>query len=88
MKKDTLTEYLVFSFAVVLIYTVTEFVTSTITGVSHDTVTTCIFAFFGTEIGACAFIRIAGRKGENGQETATDETWDDLDVNEDEGGEG
>ncbi len=86
MKKDTLTEYLVFSFAVVLIYTVTEFVTSTITGVSHDTVTTCIFAFFGTEIGACAFIRIAGRKGEN---AATDETWDDLDVNDgDEGGEG
>jgi hypothetical protein len=85
MKRDTLTEYLVFSFAVVLVYTVTEFVVSTLTGVSHDTVTTCIFAFFGTEIGACAFIKIAGRKKEN--DTKEDE-WDGLDVNEDEEAEG
>lgn len=85
MKKDTLTEYLIFSFSVVLIYTVAEFVTSTITGVSHDTVTTCIFAFFGTEIGACAFIRIAGRKAKDGQESAEKEAWDDIDINEAEG---
>lgn len=85
MKKDTLTEYLIFSFSVVLIYTVAEFVTSTITGVSHDTVTTCIFAFFGTEIGACAFIRIAGRKAKDGQGSAEKEAWDDIDINEAEG---
>lgn len=84
MKKDTLTEYLIFSFAVVLVYTATEFVTSTITGVSHDTVTTCIFAFFGTEIGACAFIRIAGQKAKDGQGSTGKEAWDDLDVNEQE----
>lgn len=54
----SLTRYLIFSFLVVLIYTVTEFAVSTVTGVSHDTVTTCVFAFFGTEIGSCAFIRI------------------------------
>lgn len=76
--KDRLTSYLLFSFAVVLIYTVVEFTVSTRTGVSHDTVTTCVFAFFGTEIGACAFIKIAGRK----DKTEANEEWDNLDPNE------
>lgn len=75
--KDKLTNYLLFSFVVILIYTILEFVTSTITGISHDTITTCIFAFFGTEIGACAFIKIAGRK----EKSETKEEWDNLDVN-------
>lgn len=75
--KDKLTSYLLFSFVVILIYTILEFVTSTITGISHDTITTCIFAFFGTEIGACAFIKIAGRK----EKSETKEEWDNLDVN-------
>jgi hypothetical protein len=75
--KDKLTSYLLFSFAVVLIYTILEFAVSTITGISHDTITTCIFAFFGTEIGACAFIKISGRK----DKLETKEEWDNLDVN-------
>lgn len=77
--KDKLTSYLLFSFAVVLIYTILEFAVSTITGISHDTVTTCVFAFFGTEIGACAFIKIAGRKEKS--DTEVKEDWDNLDVN-------
>lgn len=76
--KDTLTKYLAFSFAVVLVYTAVEFLVSTITGVSHDTITTCLYAFFGTEIGACAFIKIAGRKKDDAEE------WDTLDINEEE----
>ncbi len=78
--KDKLTSYLLFSFAIVLIYTVVEFTVSTWTGISHDTVTTCVFAFFGTEIGACAFIKIAGRKDKT--EVEVKEEWDNLDVNE------
>lgn len=53
-----LSKYLLFSFTVILIYTVVEFVYSTRTGITHDTLTTCVFAFFGTEVGACCLIRI------------------------------
>lgn len=49
-KLPTLDRYLVFSFAVMLIYALAEFIISTITGVSHDTLTTCIFAAFGGEL--------------------------------------
>ena len=42
-----LDKYLIFSFVVMLVYTVSELVLSTITGISHDTLTTCIFAAFG-----------------------------------------
>lgn len=73
MKNKALTKYLVFSFAVVLLYTVAELILSTVTGITHDTVTTCLYAFFGTEVGACAFIKITGRK--------TKDTFDTLDIN-------
>ena len=66
-KTKTLTKYLIFSFAVVLTYTAAEFITSTLTGVLHDTITTCLYAFFGTEVGACAFIKITGSKKEDGE---------------------
>ena len=80
MTNKSLTKYLVFSFAVVLLYTVAELILSTVTGITHDTVTTCLYAFFGTEVGACACIKITGRK--------TEDTFDTLDINkEDEGNE-
>ena len=78
MKNKALTKYLVFSFAVVLLYTVTELILSTVTGITHDTVTTCLYAFFGTEVGACAFIKITGRK--------TEDTFDTLDINKEDDG--
>ena len=37
---------------------------STITGVSHETLTTCVYAFFGTEIASCAFIKVYKLKQE------------------------
>lgn len=60
----SLTRFIVFSFAVLLIYTVAEFVTSTITGVSHDTLTTCLYACFGGEVLSCALIKIFKLKEE------------------------
>lgn len=54
----TLSKFLVFSFVIVLAYTAVELYLSTTTGISHDTVTTCLYTFFGTEIGSCAFIQI------------------------------
>ncbi len=81
-RHDTLTRYLLFSFAVVLIYTVIEFVVSLYTGVSHDTITTCLYAFFGTEIGACAFIQIVKTHKQTAEDTedsdALEVTADDV----------
>lgn len=45
------------SIIVIIIYSVSEFI-SGCHGISHDVLTGCIFAFFGTEIGACGFIKI------------------------------
>jgi hypothetical protein len=53
-----LSKYVVFSIAILLVYTVFEFVFSTITGVSHDTLTTCVYGAFGGEMLTCALIKI------------------------------
>ena len=52
-----LDKYIIFSFVVMLVYTISELVLSTITGISHDTLTTCIFAAFGGELLMCAMIK-------------------------------
>lgn len=59
----SLTLYVVFSILVLIIYTIVEQVLSTVTSISHDTLTTCIFAAFGGEILACALIKIFKLKG-------------------------
>lgn len=56
--KHSLTYYIIFSIAVLLIYTTVEQIVSTITGVSHDTLTTCFYSVFGGEILCCALIKI------------------------------
>lgn len=60
-----LANYIVFSIIIILIYSFSEFLFSTITGVSHETLTTCVYAFFGTEIASCAFIKVYKLKREN-----------------------
>ena len=57
-RMHSLTLYVVFSILVLIIYTVVEQVLSSTTQVSHDTLTTCIFATFGGEILACAVIKV------------------------------
>ena len=52
-----LDKYIIFSFSVMLAYTVFEFVFSTITGVTHDTLTTCLYSAFGGELLLCAMIK-------------------------------
>jgi hypothetical protein len=53
-----LTKYVMSSIFLIIIYTIVEFIISTITGIAHDTLTTCVYAFFGTEISLCGFIKI------------------------------
>lgn len=71
MKKNevnhALTLYVVFSIMVILIYTIVELVISTVSGTSHDTLTTCFFGVFGGEILCAALIKIFKLKnGGNG----------------------
>ena len=61
----TLTKFVIISLIIVIIYSICEFIFSIITGVSHDVLTTCIFALFGTEIAACGFIKIFKLKEES-----------------------
>lgn len=59
MKKLTgLDKYVIFSIFILLLYTVAEFITSSVTGSPHDTLTTALFATFGGEILSCALIKI------------------------------
>lgn len=56
----SLTKYVVFSIAILLLYSVAEFMSET----SHDTLTTCLYACFGGEILSCALIKIFKLKEE------------------------
>lgn len=52
-----LDKYIIFSFSVMIIYTIVEFVVSSITGIHHDTLTTCLYGAFGGELLLCAMIK-------------------------------
>jgi hypothetical protein len=56
-KLPGLDKYIIFSFSVMILYTVFEFVVSTVSGVSHDTLTTCLYGAFGGELLLCAMIK-------------------------------
>lgn len=58
MKLSGLDKYVIFSITILLVFTVAEFVTASITGVSHDTLITAFFACFGGEILSCALIKV------------------------------
>lgn len=65
----SLTLYVVFSILMIILYTIVEMVTATITGISHDTLTTCFYGVFGGEILCCALIKIFKlRSGDNGND--------------------
>lgn len=61
----SLTKFIVFSFAVILIYTVVELILSTAFSISHDTLTTCLYACFGGEVLSCALIKVFKLKEED-----------------------
>lgn len=63
----SLTKYMIFSIGFVVVYTVTEFVVSTKTGVSHDVLTGCVYGFFGGEVVTCGLIKIFKLKEESNE---------------------
>ncbi len=56
-KLSGLDKYCIFSFTVLLVYTVLEFVFSIFTGISHDTLTVAFYGAFGGELLCCAMIK-------------------------------
>lgn len=67
MKKlNGLDKYVIFSIVLLLVYTIIEFVAASITGISHDTLTTCFFAAFAGEVLSCALIKVF-KLHENGE---------------------
>ena len=64
-KLNGLDKYVIFSIAVVLIYTIAEFITSTITGVEKTTLSTCVYGFFAGEVVWAALIKIFKLKKED-----------------------
>ena len=61
----SLTRFIVFSFAVVIIYSIAEFIISTITGVHHDVLTASIYGGFCGETLWCAIIKVFKLKEED-----------------------
>lgn len=53
-----LTKYVIFSIGFVILYTLAEFIVSTITGVHHEVLTGCVYGFFAGEIVLCGMIKI------------------------------
>ena len=66
-KISDLSKYVIFSLSFVILYTVIEFVASTRTGVMHDTLTTCVYAFFAGEVTVCGLIKIFKIKEEDNE---------------------
>lgn len=70
-----LEDYVIFSIVMMLLYTIIELTLSSITTISHDTLTTCFFAFFGGEITICGLIKIFKLK-----ENKLDEEFEEVDL--------
>lgn len=60
----SLTKFIIFSFAVLILYTIAAAVIFCVTGEEMATLTTCFFSTFGGEVLACAIIKIFKLKGE------------------------
>lgn len=77
-KLAKLTKFLLASIGIILIYSVLEFFYSIKTGISHDTLTTCIFAFFGTELASCTLVKIFNIIKEKGEGNNNDNDFNDI----------
>lgn len=70
----SLTKFVIFSFAALILYTIISQVIALRTGGAElSTLTTCFFAAFGGEVLMCALIKIFKLKGGEKNEDETDE---------------
>lgn len=76
MKLNELDCYVIFSISVLILYAIAEFLFSSRTGLSHDTLTTCMFSAFGGECLLTALIQISKRFRGGEQEESKEESED------------
>lgn len=64
-----LTKFILFSFAMTIIYTIVAIVFQAVTGSQiSDTLTTCFFMVYGGEVLSCALIKVFKLKEENNEQ--------------------
>lgn len=57
-KLQALDKYVIFSITVLIVYAIVERTISAVTGLTADTLTTCVYAAFGGEILSCCLIKL------------------------------
>ena len=57
--------YLIISISLMIIYTIVDRIILVTTRLSNDTLTTCFFTAFGTEIASCCIIKVFNIRNEN-----------------------
>lgn len=68
-KLPALDKYVIFSFTMIIIFTIVQTIITAITGVEQSTLITCFYATFGGELLALAMIkRLKLKKGESDNE--------------------
>lgn len=65
---SSLTKYVAFSISVVIVYTVAEMIVSTMSGVSHDVLSGCVYGFFAGEVAITGLIKIFKLRAESREE--------------------
>lgn len=81
-KLNKLDRYIIFSFTVLLTYTGIELALATLTGITHDTLTTCLYAAFGGEVLAAALIKVFNIRNED----RWDRDFEQIDLEEETNG--
>lgn len=67
-RKSTLDRYVIFSIVTLLLFTITQTILTSITGIEQSTLITCFFACFGGELFLCAMIkRLKLKEGKNNE---------------------
>lgn len=68
-KISALDKYVIFSFAMIILFTLAEFITSMITGIEHSTLIVAWFGVWGGEVLSLALIKIFKLKEGNNNAT-------------------
>ena len=73
MKIPSLTKYVVFSISLVILYSTLDIILQCFDITLSDTLTTCVYGFFGGEVVTCALIKIFKLK-EDGNDAREEDT--------------
>lgn len=73
-----LDKYLIFSYGILILYTICEMTLSTIYGIHHDTLTQALFLCFGGETLYCAVIKVFKLRSKEDMNNGISETGEGV----------